>query len=281
MRDETSRFWDRQVRQPQPVYWFFHALVRAYVNEQVTGVAWGWPHLFLKSDPQLAYYPRPRGLSIGCGTGNLDRSLRLLRVCDAIDAFDVSPESIAIARETASREGIDGIRFEVEDAESLDLPPQTYDAVFFNHSLHHIADPERLLARVAASLKPGALFYADDYVGPSRAEWQDTSVADRELRAARDAFALVPEDLRLKPIDPPLDLSDPSEMIASDRIDAAIRNNFRVTHYRPYWGNILFPLLNAVDGERVDEDLLRALIDAERAAVFTRPLFAVYYGVRD
>lgn len=253
------------------------------MNESVTGVAWGWPHLFLKSDPSLAYFPRRRGLSIGCGPGNLERSLRLLRVCEEIDAFDLSPESIAIARETTQREGIDGIRFEVASSESLDFAPNTFDGAFFNHSLHHIADPHRLLANVARWLKPGGLLYVDDYVGPSRHDWQDSAIADRELLAARAAFELVPQSLRVKSVDPPLDLTDPSEMIAPDRIANAIESNFDVIRYRPYWGNLLFPLLNAVDGNRIDEPLLAQLIDLERrhvaAGEFARPLFAVYYAI--
>jgi len=282
----TAAFWDAQAAKPQARYWFFYPAVRAYVNALMTGVDWGWPQLWLKSQFDLAYVPRQRGLSIGCGVGNLERSLRQLRVCETIEGIDLSPESIRQANANALTEGISGLTYRVADCDAIDLEPESYDAVFFNHSLHHIADPDALLAKVNRALRPGGFVYIDDYVGPSRDEWQREGLAGRELEGARAALALVPEPMRLGQLFPPIDLTDPSEMIRSDRIVPAIHDSFEQLRVRPYWGNLLFPLLNVVDGDAMShpehEPLLRALIAREQELVanghYTRPLFAFIVG---
>jgi hypothetical protein len=91
--------------------------------------------------------------------------------------------------------------------------------------------------------------------------------------------------MKLWPLNPPLDLSDPSEMIRSDRITAAIRARFEIIRYAPYWGNFLFPLLSAVDGTKlsngdVHHGLIRRWIAREEELVardaYAGPLFAFF-----
>ena len=76
----------------------------------------------------------------------------------------------------------------------------------------------------------------------------ERSARPYELRYAREEFASLPDEIKLWPLNPPLDLADPSEMIRSDRIVAAIESRFEIVRHAPYWGNFLFPLLCAVDG---------------------------------
>jgi hypothetical protein len=92
--------------------------------------------------------------------------------------------------------------------------------------------------------------------------------------------------LHVVPVNPPLDHTDPSEMIRSSRTLPSFTEQFEVLHYRPYWGNLLFPLWCALDGEALlqpqHEALVRRFIDTERelvrSGVFTTPLFAVLLG---
>ena len=276
----AAEFWDAQQNDPRQVYWLFHPEVRAYVNRRMTGVDWGWPQVWLKSQLDIAYTPLERGLSIGCGEGNFERTLRNLEVVRGLDAYDVAPRLIQRAKALAKKEGIRGIRFKVADVEKLSLPRDRYDFVAFSHSLHHVSDPDALLAKVAHALKPGGVLYVDDYVGPSRDEWLDEKRADDELRYAREEFATLPDDLKLWPLNPPLDFSDPSEMIRSDRIAAAIESRFEVVRYAPYWGNFLFPILCAVDGTKLQHELIDRWIRREEELVangaYSKPLFAFY-----
>ena len=276
--EAAAGFWDKQQdAAARAVYWTAHPMVREYVNECITGVPWVWPLVALKAG--WTYQPLPRGVSIGCGTGELERALRKLRVCERIDAFDVSSQSIRIARQRARAEGERWrIRYRVADCDHIELPRNRYDIAFVHGSLHHIADPDRLLREISKSLKPHGMLYIDDYVGPSRGEW-----ADEHLVHAREEFEKIDDRLKLWPVNAPLDWNDPSEMIRSSRIEPAVRETFDLMHYRPYWGNFLFPILCALDGVALgqpeSETLLHSLVEREKELVasgaFAKPLFAV------
>ena len=280
LASSAGQFWDSQI-QKRSVYWTEHPLIRAYANECITGVSWIWPTVALKAG--WAFKPLARALSIGCGSGNLERNLRDLNAVTRITGLDVSKESIRIARSQARAERLKGIRYRVADCNRLTLPEDEYDGVFFHGSLHHIADPDALLRQVRNALKPHGLLFIDDYVGPSRDEWTDA-----HLRHAREWWEKVPPELRAVPVNPPLDWKDPSEMIRSGRILPAFYDNFDVVHDRPYWGNLLFPLWCALDGEALlkpeRQALVESFIAAERQLVsegaFQTPLFAVLLGRR-
>lgn len=274
-REEVSRFWDSH-HGGSSLYWAEVPRIREHVNRLITEVQWLFPLTALKIT--WAYRTLPRGLSIGCGSGVLERNARMLGICERIDAYDVSRESIREARRLARKEKLDGIRYRVADCDRIELPRNKYDIAFFHGSLHHIADPERMLAQVRRSLKPHGLLFLDDYVGPSRDEW-----TDEHLIHAREAYEEIPEELRVLPVNRPVDWDDPSEMIASSRILPAVRSHFEILQEKPYWGNLLFPLFCAVDGKRLSaaehvplvDRLISREIELVRDGTFQDPLFTV------
>lgn len=272
----TRRFWDAQAGATQRRYWADYPLVRNHVNTCVTDVWWGLPTHGFKAG--WAYQPLARGLSIGCGTGLLERDLRWMRICEEVDAYDLSPESIRLARERA----LDGVRFEVADCERFEYPRDRYDALFFHGSMHHIFDPAALLDRILPALREGGLLFLDDYVGPSRDEW-----TDEHLVHANRVYAELPASWRtVETLDPPYDFTDPSEMVRSSAILPAVRERFEILWERPYWGNLLFPLLSQVDDAEASrpesEPILRMLIEHEqqlvREGAFATPLFVWIVG---
>ena len=271
----AAEFWDKQMAR-QSVYWTAYPQVREYVNELITGVGWLWPLIVLKAG--WAFRPLPRVISIGCGTGSMERELRNVNAATKVIGYDVSKASIREARRLARREKLSGISYRVRDCNQLRLPANRYDGAFFHASLHHISDPDQLLEETSRSLKPHGMVYVDDYVGPSRDEWNDD-----HLKHARALFDLVPEEVKIVPINPPFDYTDPSEMIRSSRTLPALRERFEILHYRPYWGNVLFPILCAVDGVMFQQPkyapVLTQLIEAERELVargeLTDPMFAI------
>lgn len=275
IRKTTAEFWDNQNLE-QNVYWTEIPAIREHVNTLVTDVPWIFPLTGLKVG--WAYRPLERGLSVGCGTGALERQVRLLRVCDRIEGIDVSADSIREARRLAKEERIDGVRYRVADCDTIRLPRNRYDIVFFHGSLHHIADPHRILGEVEHALKPHGVVFVDDYVGPSRGEW-----TDEHLAHAKEEWETMPEDLRLQPVGAPFDWRDPSEMINSSSIRPAIRDRFDILQEKPYWGNLLFPLICALRGVELmrpeHATRVRALIEREaelvRSGAWTEPLFTV------
>src|SRR3954467_9069560 len=94
-------------------FWLAHPSCRAVVNRRVSGRADAYPldHLYASAGT-----PRFRkALSLGCGTGRLERAMARYGVADEIDAIDGSPVSIGIARQKALEEGLMTIHYQVAD----------------------------------------------------------------------------------------------------------------------------------------------------------------------
>jgi 2-polyprenyl-3-methyl-5-hydroxy-6-metoxy-1,4-benzoquinol methylase len=110
----------------------------------------------------------------GCGFG--DDAIRIARLGARVSAFDLSPESLAIARERAQRAGVD-ITFGAMPAEALAYAQDSFDAVVFVDILHHV-DIAATMEEIARVLKPGALVTGDELYTHSR------------LQAIRDSGAV-------------------------------------------------------------------------------------------
>jgi SAM-dependent methyltransferase len=165
-------FWDAEAVMRRHSDWMAVPAVRQYLNTLIGGTVHDWPfNWFVK---YLNGRRLPRALSIGCGTGALERDLIRRGICDRVDAFDGSTVSLVKAKTDAIADGYgDAIHYFAADFNEPVLPRGTYDAVFFHHSLHHVAKLEKLLRAVLLALKPDGLLYLDEYIGPSRTWWTD------------------------------------------------------------------------------------------------------------
>ncbi|MDQ3280552.1 MAG: class I SAM-dependent methyltransferase [Acidobacteriota bacterium] len=258
----ATAFWDREVVERAHPIWLAHPLVREYVNRQIGGTGGScWP-----LDWFQRHYPQrfPLALSIGCGSGGLERDALRRGISAQIDAFDASPESLAIARAEAAREGMsDALRYYPDDFERADLPPRKYDLIIFQQSLHHVGRLERLLRLVRRALKPNGVVYLDEYIGPSRTYWNEqTFVWYRAL------FELLPRPLRYaEPFGLPVQWEDLSEAIRSGEIVSRLKIGFEIERFQGYGGNLLaimFPLLAA--GADAD-DVVKMLVEAEKRLI--------------
>jgi len=101
----------------------------------------------------LAPRARERILDLGCGTGQLTRTIASAGA-DVV-GLDQSAEMVSEARANAP-----GIEFEVGDARTfaVDAP---FDAVFSNAVLHWVKPPAAAVERVWLALKPGGRFVAE------------------------------------------------------------------------------------------------------------------------
>jgi SAM-dependent methyltransferase len=242
--------------------WLHEPVVRRHVNEAISGSPDRWPVQWLME--QIDGRCFDRALSLGCGRGALERDLVSKGVCRTIEGIDISRRALALAREAAAAEGLDGITYGRGDLNRLELPRRSYDGVFFHQALHHVENLDHCLATVAASLEPGGLLYLDEYVGPSRRERSEDLLAP-----ARELFArLPPEVKRSRTVLSPLDRHDPTEAVRSSEILPAVSRRFRIVKRRDYGGNFLalihphLDLGGVSDAER--DSILRNLVDAER-----------------
>jgi len=236
-------------------------VVREYINESVTGSPNVWPIEWLKT---VVPSPFTAAVSIGCGEGALERDLLSKRLCTSILGIDLSMEALRLAESKAAEQGLAGARYEQGDMNALRLPAASFDAAFFHQALHHAEDLDACLSATAFSLRPGALVYSDEYVGPSRGEWSLSRIQE-----ADNLFAGLPVSVkRSRHLKLPVDWRDPTEAVRSSEIPAALARHFEILECHDYGGNFLsvihphLRLDHLTAPERAE--FLQSIIDAER-----------------
>jgi ubiquinone/menaquinone biosynthesis C-methylase UbiE len=135
-------------------------------------------------------------LEIGCGRGVGSELILDVFGADAVDAVDLDPRMVALARERLGRFG-SRVRLWVGDAATLAASAKSYDAVFDFGIIHHIPQWRDALAEVCRVLKPGGRFYAEEVLAPfiqnpflsrllehPQDDRFDTETFDRALRKA-------------------------------------------------------------------------------------------------
>lgn len=167
----TAAHWDRVLTtgdnsfSPE-VYWMAVPEVHKRIQRLSTGgalTAKGVPYdvwfQYCVFEFLAAWLPVERMLSVGCGTGDLERNLALYNCFKHMDACDISPAAIAVARQKAVEMEIHNITFIASDIAKFPLPAEHYDVVWFNSSLHHIKDLEGTCAAIARTLKPDGFVF--------------------------------------------------------------------------------------------------------------------------
>lgn len=118
-------------------------------------------------------------LVVGCGFG--EDAIRLSHLCDRVYGFDLSPDSLDIARQRAGRDAGRPIDLRQAAAEALPYDDGTFDVIVCIDILHHCDIPATMaeLSRVA---KPEAVFLADEIYTNSRIQKvREASLVERFL----------------------------------------------------------------------------------------------------
>lgn len=100
--------------------------------------------------------PDTEVLEIGCGTGGT--AILHAPFVRQVRALDISSRMLEIARAKASAAGVGNVVFELADILNLSEPPASQDVVLGLSILHLLADPDAMIARVYAMLRPGGVF---------------------------------------------------------------------------------------------------------------------------
>jgi ubiquinone/menaquinone biosynthesis C-methylase UbiE len=126
-------------------------------------------------------------LAPGCGFG--EDAARLARLGAAVEAFDISPEIIDIAKARAERNGYGNIRFSVSPCERLDFPDAHFDIVFFFDILHHVDIPKSV-TEARRVLKPGGRIIGNELYTHSLLQKgvRESYVVDKVLYPAMKKF---------------------------------------------------------------------------------------------
>jgi SAM-dependent methyltransferase len=98
-------------------------------------------------------------LDIGCGTGEFSRLLA--ERCDRLVAIDLSPQTIAVAKQHS--QAYTNIDFQVADILKWEFPVERFDAIVSIATFHHLP-LENLLPNLKTALKPGGKLVILDLV---------------------------------------------------------------------------------------------------------------------
>ena len=111
----------------------------------------------IKLDLTREYFtPDSKVLEFGCGTGST--AILHAPFVKHIDALDVSPEMIRIARDKIAPAGVTNVAFSVADMDSFQAQPGSYDAALGLNILHLLDNRMASMGRVYEALKPGGYF---------------------------------------------------------------------------------------------------------------------------
>jgi ubiquinone/menaquinone biosynthesis C-methylase UbiE len=102
-----------------------------------------------------------RALEVGCGRGVGIEAILDLFGATAVDAFDLDPRMVALARRRLRERG-EGIRLWVGDVTAIAAPDASYDAVFDFGIVHHVPHWWDALREIHRVLRPGGRLYAEE-----------------------------------------------------------------------------------------------------------------------
>lgn len=113
---------------------------------------------------RAGFAPGHHLLDVGCGPGYASFDLaRLVGPAGRVQAVDVSERFVRHLDEQRRRRGVETIEPRVADLQEVELEPASVDGAFARWVLCFVPHPERVVARVARALRPGAAFAVMDY----------------------------------------------------------------------------------------------------------------------
>ena len=165
------------------------------VSERLGKARWGIETLTRLLLRDMDFKENPKVLDLACGTGL--STFQLIDWLDGVGEFhglDFSSAMIRRAEENASELGY-SVDFLVGDAEELDYPDDSFDAIISNMSFQMFPDKIKALKEAFRILKPGGmiglLYGAEDHLSELVALCKDYAVAnnlDGFLESVSDTY---------------------------------------------------------------------------------------------
>lgn len=237
--------------------WLHHPYIeKQYINKKISGN----PEKNWVDYAKEKYVPEKLnlGLSLGCGSGGLERHALRIDICERFEAFDVAEELIEIAREEATKTGLNKrVKYEVCDINSIHLEAEKYDIVMISSAVHHFKELEHVFLQVRQALKPSGFFVINEFIGPSQFQWTEDqlllinqileALSEKYKRSFSSSFGELKKTV-LRPTLEYMNALDPSEAIRSAEIVSLLLDNFSVIERIDYGGTILHALLDDIVG---------------------------------
>ena len=104
-------------------------------------------------------------LDCGCGPGSITLGLAKAVSPGEVTGVDIGESQIETARTSAKEQGITNARFEIGNILELPFPDDTFDAVYGNAVLMHLADPVKCVREMHRVVKRGGVVGVRDLDG--------------------------------------------------------------------------------------------------------------------
>ncbi len=112
--------------------------------------------------------PRPGEQILDMAGGTGDIAFRMAKRGAEVMVSDINPDMLEVGMERAAKRGIDGLSWQVENAEALSFPDARFDAYTIAFGIRNVTDIPAALREAHRVLKRGGRFYCLEF---STSEW--------------------------------------------------------------------------------------------------------------
>jgi 2-polyprenyl-3-methyl-5-hydroxy-6-metoxy-1,4-benzoquinol methylase len=269
----SAAHWDEMAATHQIAIqrlWLSHPDIQRRMNRLVSGNPEVGPFpWFVQRLRELGVkLPVRHLISIGSGTGELERGLATLGVADRITAFDVSPEAVRIATEKAAAVKLSDIQYRCADLNTSSLGHMEADVAVANMSIHHVENLELLFSGLRTALSGfGGYLMFNEYIGPMRFQF-GTVQLELLNRLSKSLPAILRSEpsghvrsLVQKPLWADMVRIDPSEAVRSSEILDICKLHFDIVELRPWRGALLHFLLTDIVGNFVGNPVREGYVE--------------------
>jgi demethylmenaquinone methyltransferase / 2-methoxy-6-polyprenyl-1,4-benzoquinol methylase len=112
--------------------------------------------------------PRPGETILDMAGGTGDIAFRMAEKGARVTVSDINSDMLAVGMDRASKRGFDGLTWQVENAEKLSFPDNSFDAYTIAFGIRNVTDIRSALREAHRVLKRGGRFYVLEF---STSEW--------------------------------------------------------------------------------------------------------------
>jgi ubiquinone/menaquinone biosynthesis C-methylase UbiE len=154
-------------------------------------------------------------LDVGVGTALIPIALCRTAPQARVVGVDAAESMLALGRKNADRAGLaDRVELTMADAKALPFVVGVFGAVMSNSVVHHIPEPEAVLAEMVRVLRPGGVIFVRDLLRPADEAMLDRLVNEYAAGTNESQRAMFADSLRAA-----LSLAEVRDLVAQLEFD--------------------------------------------------------------